>query len=70
MNIMHHLVIIATIWVILLFISLPLFITRDHNPKIGHSTGAPKTHYLSLKLILTLILSVIIAFIYTYYFGI
>ncbi|MDX1916936.1 MAG: DUF1467 family protein [Rickettsiaceae bacterium] len=60
MDILNQIVLIASIWVICLFVSLPLFIEPETNPKQGHCTGSPKTHYLTAKVLITLLLAIII----------
>ncbi|NDB83468.1 MAG: DUF1467 family protein [Alphaproteobacteria bacterium] len=68
MNILNHLVIISSIWVIFLFVSLPLFIEAETNPEQGHCTGAPKVHYLRAKILTTLTLAFLIEQYFYKYF--
>ncbi|MDX1924394.1 MAG: DUF1467 family protein [Rickettsiaceae bacterium] len=64
MNLMHHVVISASIWTILIFVSLPLFIQQEEDPKLGHDHGAPKVHHLKAKLFITLLLAIIADLLY------
>lgn len=55
-------------WIILIFISLPLFLKSQEKVLKGNEEGAPEVHYFIEKLLVTFLLSIVFAGIYFYIF--
>ena len=68
MNIMTIILTVTMIWMILIFISLPLFLKKPEKVQKGNDEGAPEVHYFKEKLLVTFLLSILFAGIYFYLF--
>ncbi len=54
------------IWVVVLFMCLPIGIKSEKNPIAGQEKGAPAQHYFGSKIIISLIISAILTLLYSY----
>jgi predicted secreted protein len=59
MNPMSLIVICVVVWVILIFIALPIGIKMPDKVQLGNADSAPEKHYVGLKLFITLICAII-----------
>lgn len=67
MNIMNFILAVTMLWVVLFFISVPLFLKMPDKQEVGHAIGAPEKHYFGFKILVTFLISVLIAFAINYY---
>ena len=65
MNIMTFILTVTMIWIVLIFISLPIGL-KFETENYGGADSAPSTHYYGLKMLITLVLSIVITSIYCY----
>lgn len=68
MGLMNLILLTTMIWIILFFISLPIFIKMPDKVKIGNSTSAPEKHYLPIKILSTFLISIFLTIIINYSF--
>lgn len=66
MNIMSFILVLTVLWIILVFISLPIGIKIEKNPIVGHADSAPINPYLWRKVCISFIISVVLTMIYCY----
>jgi predicted secreted protein len=69
MNLMTFILTITMIWIILLFISLPLGLKMPEEIQKGNCDGAPEKHYLFAKIFVTFFISILLSGIYFYYIA-
>jgi predicted secreted protein len=54
------------IWVVILFICLPIGIKNELNPIAGQERGAPAQHNFGMKIIISLLISTVLTLLYGY----
>lgn len=70
MNPMSFILTCTVIWIILIFIAIPIGIKTPEHIIKGHADSAPDNHYIGKKLLITLLVSVILSVIYWYFMSI
>lgn len=68
MNIMTFILTTTMIWIVVFFLMLPFSVKMPKKVKIGNSDSAPEVHYLGYKILISFLLSVVLAIIYWYIF--
>lgn len=63
---MKLLLVFSMIWIVLIFVVLPIGIQVPTKTKKGFADSAPNVHYLGRKLIGTAIISIVLTVIYYY----
>jgi predicted secreted protein len=61
---MTFILLVTIIWLINIFIVLPVGNKMPKKPKSGHADSAPEVHYIGLKLLITFVISIILALCY------
>ena len=61
---MKFLLLVTILWIITFFIVLPISNQMPKNIIQGHADSAPEKHYLIEKLLISLVLSIILALCY------
>jgi predicted secreted protein len=61
---MTFILLVTIIWLINIFIALPVGNKMPIKPKIGHADSAPEVHHIGLKLLITFVISIILALCY------
>ncbi len=67
MNPMSFILTCMVIWVVLIFIALPIGIKTPEHIKKGHADIVPENHRVGIKLLITLIMSIILSIIYWHF---
>lgn len=67
MNPMSFILTCMVIWVVLIFIALPIGIKTPEHIEKGHADSAPDNHRVGIKLLITFIMSVILSITYWYF---
>jgi predicted secreted protein len=61
---MSFILLTTIIWLVVFFIVLPIGNKMPDNIKLGHADSAPEKHYIYQKLLISLIVSIILALCY------
>ncbi|MES2214750.1 MAG: DUF1467 family protein [Pseudomonadota bacterium] len=64
MSIMSIILTFTVIWIVVIFIVLPIGIKMPKNFEKGHADSAPEKHYVGLKLIITFCISLVLTAVY------
>jgi predicted secreted protein len=61
---MTFVLLVTIIWLVSIFIALPIGNKMPKKPRIGHADSAPSHHNIGLKLLITLVTSIMLALCY------
>lgn len=67
MSIISFFVVVFILWLIFFFIFLPIGLEIPENHEFGHANSSPKKTYLFLKIVLSLITSLLISVSFYYF---
>lgn len=65
---MKLILIFSMIWLVIMFIILPFGIKVPENVPKGFADSAPSQHYLGIKLVASMIVSIVLTIFYWYIF--
>ena len=67
MSLISFFVVVFILWLIFFFIFLPIGLEIPENHEFGHANSSPKKTYLFLKIVLSLITSLLISVSFYYF---